>query len=150
MSIHVDNPTPDDRSRWNELYTGYAHFYKMPMTEDTLDTVWDWIHDGSKAFWCRLARNADGTAVGLMHFRAMPSPLRGSEIGFLDDLFVAADARGAGVVDALFSDLRANAAARGWKAVRWITAEDNYRARAVYDRLAHKTHWNTYQLDIEG
>ncbi|WP_238377070.1 hypothetical protein [Neptunomonas antarctica] len=37
----------------------------------------------------------------------------------------------------------------GWPLVRWITAENNYRARSVYDKLATKTHWQTYQLAID-
>lgn len=148
MTATVDDPKASDRAAWNALYKGYAAFYNMPMAEETLDTVWGWIQDPTKPFWCRLARNADGTPIGLMHFRAMPSPLRGTEIGFLDDLFVDPDARGSGAVDALFDDLQARASELGWPSVRWITADNNYRARAVYDRLSHKTQWNTYQLDI--
>jgi hypothetical protein len=30
--------------------------------------------------------------------------------------------------------------------VRWITAEDNARARRLYDRVAQKTHWVTYEI----
>ena len=30
--------------------------------------------------------------------------------------------------------------------VRWITADDNYRGRNVYDRLATRTMWVTYDL----
>lgn len=35
---------------------------------------------------------------------------------------------------------------RGWSVVRWITAEDNYRARAMYDGVATKTAWATYDM----
>jgi len=28
--------------------------------------------------------------------------------------------------------------------VRWITADDNYRAQALYDKVATRTHWVTY------
>ena len=149
MSILVNAPAEADRSAWQTLYRGYATFYKMPMTEQTLDTVWGWIHDDTNPFWCRLARTSDGTPVGLMHFREMPSPLRGTLMGFLDDLFVDPAARGQGAVTALFDDLTEHARSKGWPSVRWITADDNYRARAVYDRLSHKTQWNTYQLNIE-
>ena len=38
------------------------------------------------------------------------------------------------------------ARARGWSVVRWITADDNYRARTLYDRVARKTSWNLYEL----
>jgi hypothetical protein len=37
---------------------------------------------------------------------------------------------------------------RGWTVIRWITAEDNYRARALYDRLADRTKWVTYDIKI--
>lgn len=150
MTVTVSQPTDADRAHWADLYRGYARFYELPMADDTLDTVWGWIHDPDMAFWCRLARDESGTPIGLMHFRAMPSPLRGRLVGFLDDLFVAPEARGSGVVDALFSDLTTQARHQGWKVVRWITADDNYRARTVYDKLSRKTQWNTYQLDIEG
>jgi hypothetical protein len=38
---------------------------------------------------------------------------------------------------------------RGWSVIRWITAEANYRARAVYDRKAGRTKWLTYDLKPE-
>jgi hypothetical protein len=37
---------------------------------------------------------------------------------------------------------------RGWTLIRWRTADDNYRARGVYDRLATRTMWITYQIDL--
>ena len=41
---------------------------------------------------------------------------------------------------------------RGWSIVRWTTADDNYRARAVYDELATRTTWITYDMtpDVIG
>ena len=39
------------------------------------------------------------------------------------------------------------AAAEDWPVVRWITAADNDRARAAYERVATRTSWVTYQLD---
>ena len=85
----------------------------------------------------------------MMHYREMPSPLRGARAGFLDDLFVKPEYRGQGVVDALFKELKDEARDRSWPFVRWITADDNYRGRAVYDRVAERTKWLTYQLSVE-
>jgi ribosomal protein S18 acetylase RimI-like enzyme len=84
-----------------------------------------------------------------MHCRQMPSPLRGALVGFLDDLYVHPEARGQGVVEALYEALNELGREQGWPFVRWITAENNYRGRAVYDRLSEKTHWVTYQKTIE-
>ena len=149
MTVTVGPPLWTDREQWETLYRGYAEFYRVPMTDDILDTVWGWVHDTDNPFFGLVARSADGELLGLMHCRAMPSPLRGVEVGFLDDLFVAEHARGQGVAEALFDALKLLGRAEGWPFVRWITAEDNDRARAVYDRLAEKTHWITYQMSTE-
>lgn len=148
MNISISSPGQADRSEWERLYRGYAEFYRMPMDERILQTVWDWIFDSERAFCCILARDAGGGGcVGLMHYRAMPSPLRGVEVGFLDDLYVDPRARGGGVVNRLFEELAARARDRGWAVVRWITRDNNYRARAVYDRVAQRTDWVTYELN---
>ncbi|HTT93911.1 MAG TPA: GNAT family N-acetyltransferase [Solirubrobacterales bacterium] len=90
---------------------------------------------------------ADRRPMGLAHVRPMPSPLRGTTTGFLDDLFIAPAARGTGAFECLVAAIRDLAVAEGWPQVRWITAADNARARAAYDRVATKTDWVTYQLD---
>lgn len=146
-NIIVQAPVPEDKPDWEKLYYGYAEFYQVPMDQNILDSVWGWIHDNEKPFHALVARHSESGLVGLMHFREMPSPLRGKHVGFLDDLFVSPECRGAGAVDALFSQLNKECQARGWPLIRWITADDNYRARAVYDKLADKTHWVTYQLN---
>lgn len=135
----------DDRAGWERLYRGYAAFYKVETDAARLGRLWGWLHDPAHPVE-GLVFEADDTLVGLAHFRAMPSPLRGAEIGFLDDLFVDPSRRGTGAAAALIEAVAGVARERGWDVVRWITADDNYRARALYDRLATKTGWNTYEL----
>jgi len=83
------------------------------------------------------------------HLREWVRPLRGVKCGYLDDLFVDPQHRGSGIVDALYDAMRALAAERRWPVIRWTTADDNYRARAVYDRLATRTLWITYDMATE-
>lgn len=149
MTITVSALNPNDREQWQQLYHGYADFYGMPMDDRILDRVWNWIFDPNNRFFALIAKDENGLGVGLMHYREMPSPLRGAQVGFLDDLYVNPDRRGSGVVDQLFERLKQEAQAQNWPFVRWITAEDNYRGRAVYDRLATKTAWQTYQMNID-
>ncbi|SDK78526.1 Acetyltransferase (GNAT) family protein [Franzmannia pantelleriensis] len=149
MPLILSAPQAADRPDWTRLYRGYADYYGMPMDEETLETVWGWIHQADMDFYCRLAKAENGQAIGLMHYRAMPSPLRGAHIGFLDDLYVDPEHRGSGTVDAMLDALREEARGHGWPFVRWITREQNYRARAVYDRHATRTDWQTYQLDAQ-
>ncbi|BFM18249.1 GNAT family N-acetyltransferase [Maricurvus nonylphenolicus] len=150
MKTTVSALSKADRSEWEKLYHAYADFYNMPIDENILDTVWSWIFDSNNPFYCLIAKNQQGEPLGVMHYREMPSPLRGATVGFLDDLFVYPEARGSGVVDALFDALNKEAAEHGWPFVRWITADDNYRGRSVYDKIADKTHWVTYQMSAES
>ena len=143
--LTVTPARPEDEPRWRELYQGYADFYAVPLTDADYRRVWSWIHDPARETRCLLARDAEGRPVGLAHYSAFDAPLRGTS-GFLDDLYVDPAARGGGVADALLAELRRIAAEEGWAVIRWNTAENNYRARAVYDRYAEKTVFLTYSM----
>ena len=132
------------RAEWDRLYAGYAAFYKVEQTAEMRDRTWTWIMEGR--IICLMALDADGKPVGLAHIREFLRPLMSSVAGYLDDLYVDPDQRGAGTVQDLFDAAKALGQARGWSVLRWITREDNYRARAVYDRLATRTNWITYDL----
>ncbi len=141
---------PDDHDTWFGLYAAYTAFYGRPESAANAERVWGWIHDEAHEVECLLVESAAQGVVGLAHFREFARPLAASVGGFLDDLFVDPSARGTGAVDALMAALRGLGAERGWTVVRWITAEDNYRARAMYDRVAERTHWVTYDIRLEG
>ncbi len=149
MKITVANISAKDRTQWAALYRSYAEFYKMPMSQETLRTVWSWIFDPGMKFYGLIARDSQGAAIGLMHCREMLSPLRGARVGFLDDLFLIPEARGSGAAEILYRELAAFARQQGWPFVRWITAENNYRGRGSYDKIADRTHWITYQLPVD-
>lgn len=148
MSISVSELIASDRDKWEGLYRAYADFYQVPMTPEILDQVWQWIFDDQHSFFALIAKDDKGNAMGMMHYREMVSPLRGATVGFLDDLYVVPEQRGSGVVDALFDALGSAAKSRGWPFVRWITADNNYRGRSVYDKIATRTPWLTYQMPI--
>lgn len=145
QSITIGPVRETHQAQWRVLYNGYAAFYKREMTDTIAATVWGWLQDAEHELEGALALR-DGVPVGLAHYRRMPSPLRGVDIGFLDDLFVDPGTRGSGAAEQLIHHVAEVARQRGWGAVRWITADDNYRARALYDRLAKKTAWNLYEL----
>ncbi|MCZ7450815.1 GNAT family N-acetyltransferase [Agrobacterium rhizogenes] len=138
----------DDRSQWDSLYQGYAEFYKVTQTTEMRDTVWSWLLDETQESRGLLAVDEDGGVIGLTHFRPFARPLSATTGCFLDDLFVSSSARGLGVADALIAAVREIAAKNGWSVVRWITAENNYRGRGVYDRVASKTTWVTYDIKL--
>ncbi len=144
--LRVRAPAEWDFERWRELYRGYAAFYRTVLDDEVAERVWTWIQDPAHDLECVAAEDADGRLVGIAHFRAFPRPLLGSAGGFLDDLFVEPEARGTGAGGALLAEVRRIAGVRGWSTVRWITADDNHRARARYDQVATRTMWVTYDM----
>jgi GNAT superfamily N-acetyltransferase len=147
MALEIVRPTEADRAAWRRLFDGYAAFYKVPMDDAIAARTWAWIQDEAHPVEGVVARRG-GAVVGLAHFRAMPSPLRGVEIGFLDDLFVDPASRGGRIGEALIGHVAAEGRRRGWPRIRWLTADDNYRARALYDRVAKKAIWNVYEITL--
>ena len=143
MTVEIRAVTPQDRAAWDALYAGYAAFYRVPQDDDRRVRVFGWLLD--PAHECRgFVAVLEGELVGLTHYRPFASPLRAATSCFLDDLFVAQEARGQGVAQALIEAVTEAARENGWGVVRWITADDNYRARGVYDTLATRTGWITY------
>ena len=139
---------PDDREEWRELFRAYGVFYETEFDDAVLDTVWEQLlADGSGID--ALVADLDGTLVGLAHYRSHPDTFSGGLDWFLDDLFVDPEARGAGIATALIEHLIGLASvSRPAGKLRWITAADNERAQRVYDRLAKKTTWVTYEVAL--
>ncbi len=147
MSIEIRPVQESDRAEWDVLYQGYATFYKVDQTPEMRDRVWSWLMDadhGSNG----LVAVQGGKLIGLTHYRPFVSCLGANVSCFLDDLFVDPNARGSGAAQALIDGVKEIASEKGWAKVRWITADDNYRARSLYDKSAVRTMWVTYDLPI--
>jgi GNAT superfamily N-acetyltransferase len=142
MGVVARQVEETDRERWAELYREYAAFYEVPPPD--LDHLW-WritVHGDLECFVAEL----NGNVVGLAHVRAFARPLEGDWGGFLDDLFVDATRRGSGAGEALLEHLRSLAGERGWGVVTWMTGPDNHAAQRLYDRLAERQAWVTYDM----
>lgn len=141
-------PEDGDFDRWQELYRAYAEFYREDQSDKDNALVWSWVRDANNPVGCLLVADQGGRLVGLAHYRPFPRPLAAGTGCYLDDLFVDPGHRGLGAADALLGGVRAIANDRGWGVVRWITADDNHRARAKYDHYATRTMWVTYDMAV--
>ena len=134
-----------DKEQWQELYKGYANFYKVEMNNQILETVWSWLHDKNHEL-NGIVYEIDGNIVAFAHYRRMPRPLKGKDVGFLDDLFVEPIHRGKKIGEQLLNELKKISKSKGWDLLRWLTRDDNLRAKSLYDRVAEKTNWDLYEL----
>ncbi len=141
--ISVRAVAAGDRQRWEELFHGYRTFYGNPRDEVVAERVWSWLGDPDHES-NGLVAEVDGDIVGIAHWRRFARPSVGQTGIYLDDLFADPAARGTGVGRALIARLQQIAAEEGASVVRWITADDNATAQRLYDRVATKTRWLTY------
>jgi ribosomal protein S18 acetylase RimI-like enzyme len=146
----VAPPVAADRPGWEVLYQGYRRHYGQPPDRPAADVVWSWITRDDAPLEGRVARGRDGEVVGLIHFRAVPRPLHGAIGGYVDDMFVAETARGSGIAEALIEAVKSIGRERGWSDVRWVTSDDNYRARGFYDRIGRRTMMLTYEIRLDA
>lgn len=145
MSVEVRPVASGDREAWAELYCGYASFYSLPVPD--LDVLWRWI--GAGQMTCLVA-SVDGEVVGLAHLREFLRPVHAAVGGFLDDLYVDESARGQGVGRALLEAASELARERGWIVLRWLTSDWNTSAQALYDQVARRTEFVTFDLDPQA
>lgn len=135
---------PADEDRWRQLFRAYRAFYVLPESEAVVSQAWAWFMDPTHTSDALVAE-LDGEILGFAHHRPIVTPSLGSTARFLDDLFTDPAARGRGVGRALITALQGIAAAEGSTFVQWITAEDNHQAQALYNTLATRTTWVTYE-----
>ena len=143
--VEVRDLQDGDREAWRRLFAGYREFYECEPSEQVLDQVWGWLHDPDHELG-GLVATLDGRVVGIAHHRSYVRPSEAESGLFLDDLFTDAEARGRGVGRALIVRLTEIARERGATKVRWVTAPDNHTAQRLYDQVATRTGWLTYDL----
>ena len=134
-----------DKENWKKLYKGYAYFYKSTINNKILDTVWSWLMDENHEVK-GIVYEINGNLTALAHYRAMPSPLRGKYIGFLDDLYVDPSYRNQKIGQKLMNEIKVISKSEKWDLVRWITRQDNMKAKSLYDKISEKTNWEVYEM----
>ncbi len=118
------------------LLRGYCDFYEADPDDAGLERMARALiaaPDGEG--YLLVAEDEGGAVVGFAACGWKWSTLRGARIVVLEDLFVAEEARGQGHADALIAECAAIARAHGAPVLAWLTAPDNRRAQAVYNRV---------------
>ena len=147
MSTEVRPVKDGDFFAWLDLYAKYAEFYDTELTDQRALVLWSWLTDPDHEELGFVAVDGD-RVVGLAHVREFARPLEGDRGLFLDDLYVVDEESGKGVGHQLIAAVRDLAEERQLGVVQWITANDNADAQRVYDSVANKTGWVTYEIDL--
>ncbi|MET1053040.1 MAG: GNAT family N-acetyltransferase [Mycetocola sp.] len=148
MTFDIRPVRDGDFFNWLPLFSAYGDFYETPVPDEKALLVWSWLTSGTHGVSGLVAQDDDGTLIGLAHYRPFARPLAGGTGLYLDDLFVSEEHRGNGVATALIGRVKQIAAEQRAGIVRWVTAPDNDEAQVLYDKLAERTPWITYDLTV--
>ncbi|MGQ0567614.1 MAG: GNAT family N-acetyltransferase [Gemmobacter sp.] len=123
---------PADEQAWRGLWARYLAFYSVTLPPQVTDRTWARAMDPLSPLTARLAVEGDRVLGFALHHWHLSTWGMGAD-GYLEDLFVADDARGKGLGRALIDDLIALARAQGWSRLYWHTNIGNAQARRLYD-----------------
>jgi GNAT superfamily N-acetyltransferase len=135
---------PNEREEWEPLWLGYLTFYETRVSPQTTDVLWQRLHDPNEPMFV-LGAFSDGKLVGIVQYLFHRSCWTIGDYCYLQDLFVAPDARKLGAGRALIEAVEKAAREKGASRVHWLTKEDNHTARALYDVLAERSGFIQYR-----
>ena len=142
--IEIRSLRLDERAAWEPLWRGYLDFYKTTLPQQTYDITWARLHDPGEPMWL-LGAIVDGKLLGIVHYLYHRSCWTAGDYCYLQDLFVAEEARKLGLGRALIEAVYREAKAAGASRVHWLTHETNATARALYDTLADRPGFIQYR-----
>jgi ribosomal protein S18 acetylase RimI-like enzyme len=147
--MEITHVGEDDLAELLPLMRGYCDFYEVDPPDDALLALArTLIADPEREGIQLIARDDDGSAVGFATIYWMWSTSRAARIGEMNDLFVAPEARGRRVGEALIEACLERVRARGAVTLQWQTAPDNETAQRLYDRVGGiRESWYDYYLE---
>ncbi|MFG0381985.1 GNAT family N-acetyltransferase [Pseudomonas sp. zbq_18] len=134
----------DDHAAWLPLWQGYQRFYKTEIASETSALTWQRFLDPTEPMHAALAWQ-NGRAVALVHWIFHRSCWTCGDYCYLQDLYVDENLRGSGIGRRMIEHVYAQARAAGASRVHWLTREDNYVGRQLYDRIAERSGFIQYR-----
>lgn len=136
MSAEIDvRPLrSDDREGWGPLWQGYLDFYRAHVPPEVTEETFRRLCQADHGMLGLVAVTND-RPIGLAHLIFHASTWAREPSCYLEDLFVAREARGSGAAERLFEAIYACARERGASKVYWMTQQYNGAARSLYDTV---------------
>ena len=144
QSVEIKAIEHRDFDVWLPLWNDYQRFYKVDIPESVALKTWARFLDPAEPVQAALAM-AGEQALGLVHTVYHRSTWTIGDTCYLQDIFVANDARGRGVGRALIEHVYLEAQSRGASRVYWLTHESNHDAMQLYDRVADRSGFIQYR-----
>ena len=147
--IEISRVAEQDLAELLPLVRGYCDFYEVTPSDDELLALSRALIADPERDGVQLLARDGAEALGFATIYWSWATTIASRIGVMNDLFVAAAARGTGAAELLIHACVEECRSHGAAELTWQTAPDNERAQRVYDRVgAKRSQWVDYSLSV--
>ncbi|WP_045824982.1 GNAT family N-acetyltransferase [Williamsia herbipolensis] len=133
-----------DSDQWSPVFEQYRAFDHLAPDPAVIKKVWGWLSDPQHNLDALVVED-HSEIVGFALYRQFPRPVTATTGVYLDDLYVVPSSRGRGHAQQLITAVTDIANANHATLIRWICAQDNTIAQHLYERIATRTAWITYE-----
>ena len=147
MTVELRDARPSDETDFRRLWEGFCNGYGLSLPPEVTAFTWARLMDPGNALTARLAC-VEGVPQGFAIHQHHPSTWVMGDDGYLEDLFVAPEARSQGLGRALIEDLVAIGRAKGWQRLYWLTEIENATARRLYDQFCDNDGHIRYRMTL--
>jgi len=134
MTASIRKIDARDESRWRVLWEGYCRFYERDLPGPVTEYTWKRILDPASPVHAIVAERPGDGVIGMANYILHENTWTLTPVCYLEDLYVDPAMRAEGAGKLLIDWLLAEMKARNWSRLYWNTRENNYRARALYDK----------------
>ena len=121
MTITIRDLRADDEQAWRALWRGYCDFYETRIPGSVTDATWRRLMDDKSPMFGLVACDGAGPAIGIVNCVLHPVTWSEKPTCYLEDLFVATEARRMGAGRALIQAVLDRGQQMGWYRVYWMT-----------------------------
>lgn len=133
-----------DYAEWHILWQGYQTFYQSNIADTTTQQTFARFLEVESPLHAIVAIH-QGQLMGFVHFIQHASTWTTQDYCYLQDLYVAPTCRGKHIGRELIEQVYLAAQDLNCSRVYWLTQENNYTARMLYDRVAERSGFIQYR-----
>ncbi len=142
----------NDYEDWKHIFNEYLLFYDAVLPLSTIKSSWDKIINKEEPIYCvgfYKSLKKSKKLIGIINFIYHQSTWSKKNVCYLEDLFVLEPFRSKGIASALFGHLINICKTKNIDKLYWKTKSDNFIAQSLYNKLALKTDFIEYEINLE-
>jgi GNAT superfamily N-acetyltransferase len=143
-SIKVARAEARDKEQWIRLWQLWQKHMSGNVPDEVTERTWQMALDPQGNLLILLACSSTGEGIGFATVSFAPFAWTGSDIAFLQDLFVMEVNRGEGAGEALLNAVYRHVDERGASQVYWMVDEKDEKLQRFYARKGIRTPYLRY------